>query len=202
MACTQSPAASDNTCHMLEGNKHDPGQETVKQGVGLTSIIPYLMLSSIDVMRPKSKMARRASGVLIRFPAQLLSDISYLFSAPSKDPKVPYEIKCSHLSPFISGLHVFWCRFLTWVGVCHEEASVQQLLEVADNAHIDQGCHIICFALAQLLPINPLRREHSPSSVVCVCPRHNHLDVSCNVKMLHMDACVIACMHGSFLAVA
>jgi hypothetical protein len=42
-----------------------------------------------------------------------------------------------------------------------EEAGLQELLQIADDAQVGQRANIIRSALAKFFPIQPLRREHS-----------------------------------------
>jgi hypothetical protein len=55
------------------------------------------------------------------------------------------------------------------VGV--EEASVEQLREVRDDAQVDQFAHVVRRALAQLLAVHPLRHVHAPGGDVRVVAR-------------------------------
>ena len=57
----------------------------------------------------------------------------------------------------------------------HEEPSVEQLLQIADHAHIDERGHVICFALAEFLAVNPAAGQHAPLCVLRERPRHHHL---------------------------
>ena len=67
------------------------------------------------------------------------------------------------------------CHHEAQLRICMEEPSVQQLLQVADDADVDQAANIIGCALAQLLPRQPPRRQHAAGSVLKECGRHHHL---------------------------
>mmetsp|Transcript_2467 Transcript_2467/g.9796 ORF Transcript_2467/g.9796 Transcript_2467/m.9796 type:complete len:314 (-) Transcript_2467:124-1065(-) len=56
-----------------------------------------------------------------------------------------------------------------------EEAGVQELLQVAQHAHIDEVADVVGGRLAELLAFNPRGREHLPRGVLRVGLRHDHL---------------------------
>ena len=56
-----------------------------------------------------------------------------------------------------------------------EEAGVQQLLEIADDAQVDQLLDIVLLALAQLLTLQPAGGQHASGCELCVSSWHHHL---------------------------
>jgi len=57
---------------------------------------------------------------------------------------------------------------------CH--TYVQKLMQVCNNAHVDQLCHIVSLALTELLTINPGGRQYAPACVLHVRTRHHNLN--------------------------
>lgn len=62
-----------------------------------------------------------------------------------------------------------------WGGGYVEEAGVEQLLEVGDDAHVDQVAHVRGHALTQLLAVHPLAGEHPAAGELVEGARDHHL---------------------------
>ena len=79
-----------------------------------------------------------------------------------------------------------------------KEACVQQLLEVADDAQVDQLLDVASLALTKLLALQPRGRQHPPRSQLLEGPWHGNLDMPRSLILAFQ--CMLA-YSGPFLTV-
>lgn len=68
-----------------------------------------------------------------------------------------------------------------------KEPSIQQLLQVADDSYINQGTHIGCLTLTQLLTLQPRTGQHTTTGQLSVSLGHNHLCTSKQQNSRYID---------------